>query len=111
MREMLEEKLSRFNELELQMSDPEVMGNSHKMASAAREHGSLAKISTKYRRFKQVVDEISEVRAMSESKDPEERELAEGELPTLLETREEIWSELLDLTVGGDDAARTRCVL
>ncbi len=108
---MLEEKLSRFNELELQMSDPEVMGNSHKMASAAREHGSLAKISTKYRRFKQVVDEISEVRAMSESKDPEERELAEGELPTLLETREEIWSELLDLTVGGDDAARTRCVL
>ncbi|MGY8767315.1 MAG: peptide chain release factor 1, partial [Pirellulales bacterium] len=40
MREMLEEKLARFEELEQQMSEPEVMGNSNLMAAVAREHGS-----------------------------------------------------------------------
>jgi len=111
MREMLEKKLSRFEELEHQMSDPEVMSNSNRMAAVAREHGSLAKLATKYRRFKEVVDEISEIRQMRESSDPEERELAEMELPAILETRESIWGDLLDMTVGGEDANRSRCVL
>lgn len=111
MREMLEEKLGRFDDLERQMSDPEVLGNSSRMAAVAREHGSLAKLATKYRRFKDIVGEISEVREMAESKDPEERELAEAELPDLLENRENLWSELLDMTIGGDDANRTKCVM
>ena len=111
MREMLEKKLTRFDELEKQMADPEVMGNSNRMASVAREHGSLAKLATKYRRFKEVVDEIGEVRQMAGSNDAEERELAESELPGMLESREELWNELLDMTVGGDDANRSRCVM
>ena len=51
MREMLDEKLARFEELEQLMSDPDVLANSNRMAAAAREHGSLAKLATKYRRF------------------------------------------------------------
>jgi peptide chain release factor 1 len=39
------------------------------------------------------------------------RELAEAELPGLKEERERHWNELLDLTVGGEDAARSRCVM
>ncbi|MBT6721612.1 MAG: peptide chain release factor 1, partial [Planctomycetaceae bacterium] len=39
MREMLEEKLARFTELEGMMMDPEVLGNSSKLAAVAREHG------------------------------------------------------------------------
>ena len=58
MREMLDTKLARFEELEQQMQDPEVLQNSSKMAAVAREHGSLAKLATKYRRYKQLNDEI-----------------------------------------------------
>ncbi len=111
MREMLEEKLGRFENLEGQMADPDVMSNSNKMAAAAREHGSLAKLATKYRRFKEICSEIDEVRTMAASSDPEERELAEAELPELLASREQYWNDLLEMTIGGEDANRTRCVM
>lgn len=111
MREMLNEKLSRFEELENAMADPEVQGNSAKMASVAREHGSLAKLANKYRRFNVIVGEIDEVREMADSSDPDEKEMAETELKSLLSDREKLWDELLDMTIGGDDANRARCVV
>lgn len=111
MREMLNEKLERFEFLEQSMSDPEVQSNSAKMAAVAREHGSLAKLANKYRRFLSIVKEIEEVREMAESGDSEEKEMAEEELGTLLEEREKLWDELLDMTIGGEDANRSRCVM
>jgi peptide chain release factor 1 len=111
MREMLEEKLARFEELEQMMTDPEVLSNSQQMAKVAREHGALAKLAMRYRTFKQVAAEITEVTTMAGSDDPEERELAEMELPELKEKREACWTELLDLTIGGEDATRKRCVM
>ena len=47
MREMLDEKLARFEELEAMMSDPEVLSDAGKMAGVAREHGALGKIDSK----------------------------------------------------------------
>ncbi len=111
MREMLDEKLARFEELERLMSDPEVLADSNRMAAAAREHGSLARLAKKYRRFKALNGEIAEVTEMLSSSDAEEREMAEAELPELKSPREEIWNELLDMTVGGEDANRVRCVM
>src|SRR4029079_9659075 len=35
----------------------------------------------------------------------------EAELPKLREEREKYWDELLDMTLGGDDANRNRCVM
>ena len=111
MREMLEEKLARFEELEGMMIDPEVLGNSNKLAAVAREHGGLAKLANLYRSFKKTIEELAELKEMAASDDAEEQELAEMEIPPVTERREEIWSELLDMTIGGDDATRTRCVM
>lgn len=111
MREMLEKQLARFEELERMMADPEVLGDSNRIAAAAREHGAISKVATKYRRFKETLEEIAELKAMTESTDPEEREMAEAELPAVRELREQLWNELLELTLGGDDANRTRCVM
>jgi len=111
MREELEEKLARYEELERKMADPDVMANSSRMAAAAREHGSLAKLAAKYRRFKHVTDEIAEAQEMAAGDDVEMRELAESEIPELKEQREAAWQEVLDMTIGGDDAQRTRCVM
>jgi peptide chain release factor 1 len=111
MRDDLEKQLGRFEELEKQMSDPDILAQGAKLAQIAREHGSLAKVATKYRRFKQLVAEIEELRHMLTSPNAEERELAEAELPTVREHREQLWSELLDMTIGGEDANRYRCVM
>jgi peptide chain release factor 1 len=110
-REQLDTQLRRFEELERQMSDPAVLAEGSKLAAVAREHGSLAKVATKYRRFKGLVDEVAELKRMSEQGSPDEKELAAAELPEARRKREELWSELLDMTVGGEDANRTRCVM
>jgi peptide chain release factor 1 len=111
MRKLLDEKLGRFEELEGKLIDPEVLTNGPLLAAVAREHGSLAKLAIKYRRYKDLNVEIAETTEMIEGDDLEMRELAEAEMPGLKEKREVFWSELLDMTIGGEDANRTRCVM
>jgi peptide chain release factor 1 len=110
-RDQLETHLRRFEELERKMIDPEVLVDGNKLSAVAREHGSLAKVATKYRRFRALVDEVAELKRMSEAGSSDEKELAEAELPEARAKREALWDELLDLTVGGEDANRTRCVM
>ncbi len=107
----LETKLKRFEELERSMSEPEVMSDSNKMAAHAREHGGLARLANKYRTYKKLSDDIAGLIEMSESDDPDEREMAEEELAKLRQQREDLWDELLEMTIGGEDASRTRCVM
>jgi peptide chain release factor 1 len=111
MREELDKQLARFEELDRQLTDPAVLTNSSKLAAVSRERGSLAKVATKYRRFRELNREIAETIKMVEGDDPEMRELAEAELPRLKQEREASWDELLDMSIGGEDANRTRCVM
>lgn len=111
MKEMLEEKLSQFRLLEQQMQDPAIQSQTGMMSRIAREHGLVSRLALKYQRFKDTLEEIAQIRQMLESNDADEREMAEAELPDLLAKRERIWDELLDLTIGGEDANRTRCVM
>jgi peptide chain release factor 1 len=111
MRKMLDEKLNRFEELERMMSEPAVQIDSARMAATAREHGSLAKLATKYRTFRKLRDEIADLRIMASSDDKEERQMAVDELASLEGQNEQLWDELLEQTIGGEDANRTRCVM
>src|ERR1700754_2283639 len=108
MRELLEQKLSRYEQLENDLINPEVLSNPARITSVAREHGSLGKLAKKYRKFKQFNSQIAEAQQMIDGDDAEMRELAEAELPQLRTDRESIWTELLELTVGGEDATRSR---
>jgi len=111
MRDMLEEKLERFEELEKKLLDQEVLSNPAMMSAVAREHGSLAKLANKYRRFKDLNSQIADAMEMIEGSDLEMRELAEAELPELKSERETYWEELLDMTIGGEDSNRSRLVM
>jgi peptide chain release factor 1 len=111
MREMLDEKLARFIDLERQLSDPEVLANSARVGAIAREHGTLTRLATRYRRFKELNKQIAEANEMIKGSDPDMRQLAEAELPTLRALREQLWDELLDMTLGGEDSNRNRCVM
>ncbi len=111
LRDELEAKLQRFEELERMMHDPDVLADPGRLARVLREHGSLAKIATRYRRLKELNAQIAEAEAYLEGDDPELKELAEAELPALRAEREECWEEILELTTGGQDAQRNSCVL
>jgi len=111
LRQSLDEKLARFETLERELVDPEVLASPARVAAAAREHGSLAKLATKYRRFKALNQQIAEAQEMVDGKDADLREMAEAELPELREEREALWDELLGMTIGGEDAQRDRLVM
>ena len=111
-RELLEEKLNRFEQLERDMSDPEVLGDGARMSATAREHGGLAKLAGKYREFKRLSQEIVQCKEMAEAADDvDEREMAETEMADLRKERETLWEDLLSMTVGGEDSHRTRCIV
>jgi peptide chain release factor 1 len=111
MRDLLENKLARFEELERNLVDPEVLASAARITAVAREHGSLGKLAKKYRKFKELNRQITEAQEMLAGDDEELYELAESELPQLREQREELWGELLELTIGGDDANRSRVIM
>ncbi len=111
MRDELEKKLARYEEIDRLLVDPEVLSNGAKLAALSRERGALAKIAGKYKQFKDLNVQIAEVNEMIASGDKDMRELGEAELPDLRTRREKAWDELLDLSVGGEDATRSNCVM
>lgn len=111
-RDTLEAKAQRFADLEKQMADPEVQGDGNRMSQIAREHGGLSRLVSSYKEFKKLSNDIADCVEIAESTDdPEEREMAEEELTSLREQREKLWNDLLGMTIGGEDAQRTRCVM
>ncbi len=111
-RDTLEEKLARYEDLEHSMSDPDVLADGARMSAVAREHGGLAKLAQKYREYKRLSDEIRGCAEMAEAADDaEERDMANAEMASLRVARETLWEDLLSYTVGGDDSHRTRCVM
>jgi peptide chain release factor 1 len=111
MRELLDQKLERFELLEKDLVDPDVLANSTRLTSVIREHGSLAKLATKYRKFNKICQQVNEAQEMLAGDDADMRELAEAELPGLRVEREKLWDELLELTIGGEDATRARLIM
>jgi peptide chain release factor 1 len=107
----LDENLKRFEELERRLIDPETLTNPAQLAAVAKEHGSRARLATKYRRFIGLNAQIREAMEIVKGPDHEMRELAEAEIEQLKAERETLYNELLDMTIGGEDANRTSCIL
>ena len=111
MRDQLEAKLSRFEELERGLVDPVVLADQSRLSAVAREHGTLARLALKYRQFVALEREIAEHVEMAAGGDQDLKDLAESELPSLRQRREQEWDELLDLCSDDEDADRARCIM
>ena len=111
MREELDVKLARFEELERLLADPVVLADSQRMSSVAREHGGLARIVRRYQAFLAVEGEILEYTEMLTGDDTDFRELAAAELPGLEKRRDEEWDVILDGCMDDPDADRSRCIV
>ena len=111
MREELDAKLARFEELERLLADPEVLADSHRLSAVAREHGGLTRIVRRYKAFLAMGREVEEYTEMLSGDDAEFRQLAETELPNLQKRRDEEWDAILDVCLDDPDADRARCIV
>jgi peptide chain release factor 1 len=111
MRDQLDAKLTRFEELERSLVDPVVLADQGRLSAVAREHGTLARLALKYRQFVALEREIADHREMAAGGDQDLKMLAEAELPALEERREREWDDLLELCSDDEDADRARCIM
>ncbi len=111
MRDLLESKLARFEELERALVDPVLLADGQRLSATAREHGSLARLALKYRTFVALERQIADLEELGRGDDHDLREMAGAELPELEARREAEWDELTDLCSDDDDAERARCIV
>src|ERR1051326_1784989 len=76
---------ARYEELNLQLADPEVVSDSKKYQKAAKTFSDLSDIVTKFREFKELERLIGDTRAMlaEVESDPEMKKMTEDELASL----------------------------
>ncbi len=73
-----------YEELNLQMTDPEIIGDQSRYTKVARQHRELEPIVAKFRELKKLASDIAGAREiLRETTDEEMRELASAELPEL----------------------------
>lgn len=105
--EKLEELLVRFQEIESQISDPEIASDPKKLIPLSKEQGKLRSIVTKYLEYKEMAKGIEEAELIINDPDADSdfKELAEQELEELKEKKEPLLDEIKDVLVMSDDAS------
>jgi peptide chain release factor 1 len=108
----LQDKLKRFEELERQLQDPDVLSDTNKLLAIQREHGGLAKIANQVRSFNRVIEDIDTAKEMvREETDPDSKEMAREELADLQVQFEKLREELEEIVLSGDTLTRGSCIL
>ena len=98
--EKLELVEKRYDELTIQISDPEVISNTNEWRKLVKEHSSMEDVVLKYREYKQVLNNMNEAKDMME--DPEMKELAEEEYYSSKDKIAQIEEELKILLIPKD---------
>ena len=75
--EKLELVEKRYDELNSQISDPEIIANTNEWRKLVKEHSSMEDVVQKYREYKEILNNMNEAKEMLD--DPEMKELAEEE--------------------------------
>lgn len=108
----LEQKLARYEELEKQLEDPEVLSNVEQMLAIQKEMGGLAKVAVAVREFHSLEEDIEAAQMMvDEETDADAKAYAKEELDGLTARRTEMAEELEDLATAGDSITRGSLIL
>jgi peptide chain release factor 1 len=92
-----EEALTRYRELEDQLSDPTVIADRARFTRVAKEHGSAGKLIKPYLEYKKLAEDIATAVALVAEADAEMRQYAEDELKDLRERQQALQTRLEDL--------------
>ena len=101
----LDQLEARYDEIEKQIAEPEIAGNSSKLISLAKEQGKLRAMVTKYRRYKKALSGIEEAEQIlaDTTTDEEYRALAKEELRQLERQKDSLLEEITNTLVMADD--------
>lgn len=103
----LEMKLKRYEELERQLQEPEILSNTAKLVEVQREYGGLRKVAESVRAYHKLEADIAAAEEMAASEtDPETKQYAQEELAGLESQRTALARELEDLATAGDSITR-----
>ncbi len=101
----LDQVEARYSEIERQITDPKIAGDSAKLIALSKEQGKLKAVVTKYRRYKKTVAGIKEAEQIlaDSTADEDFRELAKEEYQQLEGKRQSLFDELVNSLVMADD--------
>lgn len=109
---VLERQLARYEELEKQMQDPDVLANVNRMLEIQKEMGTLSRIASAVRRFRTMEGDIEAARMMvDEETEASAREYAKAELQQLVAQQNALSTELEDMATAGDSITRGSCIM
>lgn len=100
--EQLDRIESRFNELEVMMSAPDVLSDFGRFNELAQERSEIEELITTYRRYQAVEKQIQDNQALLTDGDAEMRELAEMEIEQLSEEKLTLEAALKQLLLPKD---------
>ena len=98
--ERLEATLKKYNELQEELTKPEVLGDIKKTREYSKELSEIEDIVTCYKRYKKVLEDIENTKEMT--KDPELGEMAKEELKELEDEKNKLDKELEILLIPKD---------
>jgi len=113
LREALDHRLKRFEELERLLSDPAVLNDPKQVRVCAKEHAALKPVVDLIRRLDQVQTQLHGVRQLLESHpgQGEIAELAEAEMEELGRRETELTHQLEEIVLGDDPAGERSAIL
>ena len=98
--ERLEATLQKYNDLEIELTKPEVLSDIKKTREYSKEMSELEDIVKCYKRYKKVLEDIESTKEMT--KDPELGEMAREELKELEDEKIRLDGELEVLLIPKD---------
>jgi peptide chain release factor 1 len=102
LQEKLDKLVARYDEIEAQMADPDVVADFSRLNELAQERTELEELVTVYRRFKAVERQIADNEQLIEDGDPDLAELAELDNEQLRQEQAELDSQLKQLLLPKD---------
>lgn len=107
----LEGLVERYEEVQVLLGDPEVIGQQDKFRALSKEYSQLEETVQCFQQYQQAVEDESAAMAMREDDDPDMRELAEEELSEAKTRIEALSSELEILLLPKDPNDDNPCYL
>lgn len=108
----LQAKLTRYEELERMLQDPDVLADTQRMLELQREHGGLGKIARTVKEFNILEADLAAAEEMLASADDEEtKEYARAEIGELKQRYEGMRTELEDMVTAGDSLTRGSLIM
>lgn len=103
MLQKLEDADKRYEEINIKLSDPEIISNQNEYRKLMKEHSDLEKIVNKYREYQKVKKDLTGAKEIFESEsDAEMKELAQGEIEETEEKLSKIEEQLKILLIPKD---------